>query len=230
MRLILLLKDIAMVAADTTRTICYLEKLAENKLLPNFVVVLIAEDNKVLPGQKNLKSKNKIFKILESNRIQYTVSPDKDINSKAVIDIIKNRPESTFIFSGFGGVLLKKNILNTGKNFLHVHGGYLPDFKGSTTNYFSLIIEDTIGASSIFLTKDIDSGPIIYRKKFPSPKDRKNIDHITDSEARAYVLIETLEEYIKNNDFEVNNSDNKGGETYHIIHPVLKHIAILGNK
>ena len=140
MRLILLLKDIAMVAADTTRTICYLEKLAENKLLPNFVVVLIAEDNKILPGQKNLKSKNKIFKILESNRIQYTVSPDKDINSKAVIDIIKSRPESTFIFSGFGGVLLKKNILNTGKNFLHVHGGYLPDFKGSTTNYFSLIL------------------------------------------------------------------------------------------
>ena len=42
--------------------------------------------------------------------------------------------------------------LNIEKKFLHVHGGYLPDYKGSTTNYYSLINENTIGASAIFLT------------------------------------------------------------------------------
>ena len=49
-------------------------------------------------------------------------------------------------------VLLKEKILDTGKKFLHIHGGYLPDYKGSTTNYYSLINENTIGASAIFLT------------------------------------------------------------------------------
>ncbi|MBT5407156.1 MAG: hypothetical protein HOL23_06230 [Gammaproteobacteria bacterium] len=222
--------EIGMVAADTTRTNHYLVQLIKNDLLPAYVLIMINSDLKLLPGQKDSSSKSKVIKLLDKKKIQYDIAPNNDINSHEVISLISRRKEQTFIFSGFGGVILRKDILNTGKKFLHVHGGYLPDYKGSTTNYYSLIQENKMGASSIFLTKDIDCGPVILRRKFQTPKDRKEIDHIYDSEVRSKVLIETIRNYVKNQSWDFELENNLGGETYYIIHPVLKHLAILGKE
>lgn len=222
------LKDIAMIAADTSRTLFYLTKLLENDLLPNFVILFLNESDSLKPGQNNIDTKNELLDLLRKEKIMFHVAENNDINSNEVISLVKERKESFFIYSGFGGVLLRDGILDTGKNFLHVHGGDLPNYKGSTTNYYSLINDNAIGASSIFLTKDIDCGPVIMRKKFPPPTDRTLVDHIHDSAARSNVLIETLKRYISNGKFEFELEENKGGETFYIIHPVLKHISILG--
>ena len=217
-----------MVAADTTRTQYYIKKLIKHKLLPNYILLLLNNDKDLLLGQSESKTDNELAMLLEKENIQYDIAPNNDINSSEVVGMISNRPEPVFIFSGFGGVLLHNNILEVGKKFLHVHGGYLPKYKGSTTNYYSLIDENTIGASSIFLTKEIDCGPVLLRKKFSAPKDRTEIDHIYDSEARSKVLIETLKQYVKSGGWDFELESGKGGETFYIIHPVLKHLAILG--
>jgi methionyl-tRNA formyltransferase len=225
----LILNGIAMVAADTTRTLYYLEELIKNKLLPTYVLLLLNTQNKLLPGQESSDSRSKLVELLSDANIDYEISVSSDINSADVISQIRKREEPVFIFSGFGGVLLRDDVLATGKKFLHVHGGYLPDFKGSTTNYYSLIHENTIGASSIFLTKDIDCGPVLLRKKFAPPRQRIDIDHIHDSEARAQVLILTLQNYVTKGRFIFELESNIGGETFYIIHPLLKHLAILGD-
>ena len=225
----MILHDVAMVAADTTRTRYYIEELIKNDLLPHFILLLLNSDGKFLPGEK--KGERCLLKdigLLKDKGIQYDIVLNRDINSDEVITKIANRVEKVFIFSGFGGVLLKEKILDSGKKFLHIHGGYLPDYKGSTTNYYSLINDNAIGASAIFLTKEIDCGPILLRKKFPPPKDRTEIDHSTDSEARAEVLIECLQNYVHSGSWEYELENNLGGETFYIIHPVLKHLAILG--
>jgi len=225
----LILHDVAMVAADTIRTRYYIEELIKNDLLPHFILLLLNSDGKFLPGEK--KGERCLLKdigLLKDKGIQYDIVLNRDINSDEVITKIANRVEKVFIFSGFGGVLLKEKILDSGKKFLHIHGGYLPDYKGSTTNYYSLINDNAIGASAIFLTKEIDCGPILLRKKFPPPKDRKEIDHSTDSEVRAEVLIECLQNYVHSGSWEYELENNLGGETFYIIHPVLKHLAILG--
>lgn len=222
------LNKIGMVAADTSRTLCYIEELIKHNLKPNHVILLINNEENLLPGQNNNELCSKIIEILDLEAITYEISSNSDINSKEVLDILLQRSESTFIFSGFGGVLLRNNILDSGKKFLHVHGGYLPNYKGSTTNYFSLLEENVIGASSIFLTKDIDCGPVLARKFFSAPIDRTEIDHIYDSKARAEVLIETLQKYKDLGFFDFDLNSNVGGETFYVIHPVLKHLAILG--
>ena len=225
----MILHDVAMVAADTIRTRYYIEELIKNDLLPHFILLLLNSDGKFLPGEK--KGERCLLKdigLLKDKGIQYDIVLNRDINSDEVITKIANRVEKVFIFSGYGGVLLKEKILDSGKKFLHIHGGYLPDYKGSTTNYYSLINDNAIGASAIFLTKEIDCGPILLRKKFPPPKDRKEIDHSTDSEARAEVLIECLQNYVHSGSWEYELENNLGGETFYIIHPVLKHLAILG--
>ena len=221
------LNKLAMVAADTTRTKYYLTELIRNKFFPTYVLLLLNRDAKLLPGQDSGESERELVELLKNAGIEYQISPNSDINSNEVLTIISNRVELVFIFSGFGGVLLGDNILSSGKNFLHIHGGYLPDYKGSTTNYYSLINENTIGASSMFLSKEIDCGPILLRRKFSPPKNRTEIDHIYDSEARAKVLIETLEYYVESGSFNFELENNQGGETFYIIHPVLKHLSIL---
>jgi methionyl-tRNA formyltransferase len=221
------LNDTGMIGADTSRTIYYIEALKKNNLLPSYVLILLNTSTNLLPGQKANDNKAQLIKLLEEDNIQYEISTNNDINSLEVINIVKSRNETVFIYSGFGGALLRDDILGTGKKFLHVHGGYLPDYKGSTTNYYSLINENTIGASSIFLTKDIDCGPVLCRKKVSPPLLRVDIDHVHDSKVRAKVLVETLQLYISNGKFIYDLEKNEGGETYYIIHPVLKHIAIL---
>lgn len=243
------LSDIAMVAGDTLRSRAYLQALNRNNILPNFVLILEDPSQELLPGQAcNLlteelnklaiedkecwsetyfDSTQPIKVLLNKLGVNYQVTTSKDINNSNVINCIRQRGESVFIYSGFGGALLRKNILSLEKKFLHVHGGYLPNYKGSTTNYYSLIVENKLGASSIFLNEEIDCGPIILREKFPAPIDKLNIDHIYDSGARAKILVKTIQDFLKFGTWQFELSDNLGGETYYIIHPVLKHIAIL---
>lgn len=244
------LSDIGMIAGDTSRSRAYLQALARNALLPNYVLVLEHSSDKPLPGQIDNSQSNRksdiavetdecwseahfdsnqpIRVLLDELGISYEVSTCKDINDPFVVEAIRRRTETVFIYSGFGGVLLRKDVLSTGKHFLHVHGGYLPDYKGSTTNYYSLIVENTLGASAIFMSAEIDCGPVLLRRKFPPPANRQAIDHIYDSGARAKVLVETLQNYLKCGGWEYELPTNFGGETYYIIHPVLKHIAIIG--
>lgn len=243
------LNEIGMIAGDTSRSRAYLQALGRNKLLPNYVLVLEQATDKLLPGQLEKSQANRAIErvveveecwseshfdatqpikvLLDELSVPYEVSTCRDINDLTVIEAIRRRAETAFIYSGFGGALLRKDILSTGKHFLHVHGGYLPDYKGSTTNYYSLILENTLGASAIFLSEEIDCGPVLLRRKFPPPENRQAIDHIYDSGARAKVLVETLKNYLKCGGWEFELPANTGGETYYIIHPVLKHIAIL---
>jgi methionyl-tRNA formyltransferase len=245
------LTDIAMIAGDTSRSRAYLQALARNEMLPNYVLVLENASDNLLPGQLDKSQTNlerervvesdecwsevhfdstkPIKTLLDELGITYEVTASKDINDPMVVDTLRHRSEKVFIYSGFGGTLLRKDVLSTDKSFLHVHGGYLPDYKGSTTNYYSLIVENILGASAIFLNEEIDSGPVLLRKKFPSPKNREAIDHIYDSGARAKVLISTIQKYLEFGDWQFEFPDNIGGETYYIIHPILKHIAILGD-
>ena len=246
----MLLNNIAMIAGDTSRSRAYLQALARNEILPNYVLVLEDSSEQLLPGQLDkskttcesvrfaetddcwseacFDSTQPIKVLLDQLGISYEVTTSKNINDPAVIDAIRRRPEKVFVYSGFGGALLRKDVLSIGKHFLHVHGGYLPDYKGSTTNYYSLIVDNTLGASAIFMSEEIDCGPVLLRREFPAPKNRHEIDHIYDSAARAKVLIETLKKYSECGDWEFELPANDGGETYYIIHPVLKHIAILG--
>jgi len=244
-----MLNDVGFVAANTSRTRAYLAALERHDLLPTSTVLLDDELPAVMPGQadstvewslsqdRQVQSWSEVDfdpnaplePWLQRLGLDYVVAGSRDINSAAVVDLIARSEPSVFIYSGYGGALLRREVLETGKRFLHVHGGYLPDFKGSTTNYYSLLAEGMLGASALFLTAEIDSGPVLARRRFPPPDERTEIDHIHDSAARARVLVDTLSAYREQEEWRFELPDNRGGTTYYIIHPVLKHLAILGN-
>ncbi len=247
------LDDIAIVAAETNRSQVYLQALVQYELYPNFVLVMVNPDRQRRPGQKEIESQTQIkttdqdetlieqFDIkynpaetvvatLQRSGIPYLAIESADINSDPVYYEITHRNESVFIYSGYGGGILKKRVLSCGKRWLHVHGGYLPDYKGSTTNYYSLLRENCCGASSLWLESKIDAGPILLRHKVEAPQNRKSIDYDFDSLLRARVLLDTIEGYLTNGmNWNFGVGVCTGGETYYIMHPLLRHIAVLGD-
>lgn len=243
-----MLTDIGFVAANTSRTRAYLAALERHDLLPIWTLLLDDDLPVVMPGQADsavVRLASQDCKVqcwseidfnpnaplepwLNRLGLDYSVANSREINTTAVVDLIASSEPSVLIYSGYGGALLRKDVLATGKKFLHVHGGYLPDYKGSTTNYYSLLSEDMLGASALFLTPEIDSGPVLTRRRFSPPTERTEIDHIHDSAARARVLVDSLNAYRERGEWSFELADNYGGTTYYIIHPVLKHLAILG--
>ena len=86
--------------------------------------------------------------------------------------------------------------------------------------------QNKVAASAIIINEGIDTGDIICIKEFDFNFDPKLIDLIFDPLLRAVVLIYALKHLSKKykNSMLQNISD---GEDYFIIHPLLKHVAIL---
>lgn len=235
-------------AADTLRTKIYIYYLIKNKIVPKKIFFL-KSDKLILPGtfKKKILVKNKYLidfnnnkyslngierfinssnfykKLSQTFNIQYFNT--KEINSKNIFNQIKKIKNGIFIFSGFGGSIVGNKLLNTNNSFLHCHGGYLPNFKGSTANYYSAIKDNSVGASAIFLNEKIDRGPILFKMKFRKPKYMEELDTIADPAARSIVLIKTLKKIIMKNKIELQSNKSKE-DNYFIIHPILKHLAI----
>ena len=124
-------------------------------------------------------------------------------------------------------MILKQDILTSGKLFLHVHSGSLPNYRGSTTIYYSIINVNKCFATAIFLNEKIDTGDVILTKEYEVPDKATNIDYYFDSIIRADLLLDVIDKYVKTRKIVFEPQESINGETYFIIHPVLKHIALL---
>lgn len=235
----MILTDISFVCGDTSRSRCYLQALIAKNFLPS-ACILLPNIEQTLPGQeKNPKNSHlttswgkfypniSITSLCNQYKIPTITAPNNDINNENVVELLTNLPASVYIYAGFGGTLLRKPILNCGKQFLHVHGGWLPEYKGSTTNHYSLLQENFCGASAFFLTEEIDSGNILLRKKFPAPKTPSHLDHELDPIFRSEVLLDVLSFYIQQKKWPVEQEKNKKTLPYFIMHPVLRHVLFL---
>lgn len=146
-----------------------------------------------------------------------------DINNPTLIQYISNSDVDFFIFTGGG--ILRGDILNAGPKFIHLHPGILPHYRGSTCFYYSIIDCDNAGVTAFVMDKNLDTGDIIYQRIFPKP-NYVYLDDIFDSYIRSETLIDILKNNLINKNNFIKQNPNEG-ETYYIIHPVLKHIAIL---
>jgi len=75
------------------------------------------------------------------------------------------------------------------------------------------------------MNEGLDTGNILHQKVFDKPK-HCFVDEIYDPHIRSETLIDVLKnDLICKNKFK--KQDPNKGNTYYVIHPVLKHIAIL---
>ena len=220
-------KNLIFIGIDSMRSRAYLSLLKEKKILPSRIILL---NSKV---DSNINIKNHYFDGLTSvskfafiNNINIDNIKTADINNKKVLSLFSEIDSKLVLFSGSSGQIICKKLLSQ-NFFLHAHPGKLPEFKGSTTMYYSLLIKKKFACSVILMSHKIDSGKILKTNTFKIPEDKKMIDYIYDPFIRAKTMQSLLMYYKKNNRLPLGNKNDQSNKMYYIIHPVLKHIAII---
>ena len=212
------------------RSKAYIQKILENNF--SLCEIIFLNDDKIEPDfeqEEIIESKRNgfdisesVFSTLEKNNLTFKEFKFIDINNQELVNFISKSDSDFFIFTGGG--ILRDSILNTGKKFIHFHPGIVPKYRGSTCFYYGILNENQCGVTAYFMDKNIDTGKIILQKFF-EPPNHKFLDNVYDSFIRSETLVEVFKKnLLKSDNF---NDQPIEGETYYIIHPVLKHIAIL---
>jgi methionyl-tRNA formyltransferase len=152
----------------------------------------------------------------------------ESVNSAEVAQSLRAMAPKLVVYSGYGGEIVGSGILGSNAPFLHIHGGWLPDYRGSTTIYYSILRERNCAASAILLSSDIDAGPVVARASYPLPPAGLDVDYLYDSAIRADLLAKVLEGYARQGGWsKLTAQAVEDGRDYYVIHPVLKHLAML---
>lgn len=152
-----------------------------------------------------------------------------DINGTEIRKAIIDCSNEHFIFTGGG--ILHKNILSAGKKFIHVHPGIVPDYRGSTCFYYSILDRGTVGATAFIMDEHIDTGDTILCSEFRLnyrilSEQPLFIDYIVDPYIRAITLKKVLVHYLKHCTMTTHLQEPATKTAYYIAHPLLRHIAI----
>ncbi len=233
----MILSDFAMVAADTARSKAYIQAMIREEKYPALCIIY-SEDCEGMGEQAKIYKHKEVqtdyFDVdcpiifsLEKAGIPYVLVNSRNINSEQMTEVIRTSEEKYLIYSGYGGEILKKPLFQLGKKYIHIHAGILPKYRGSTTFYYSYLQEGKVGATAIFLNEKIDCGEIITQSVFEVPQKMVNADYIYEPYIRSQVLVNVLNKYIECGGFAPRSQENEKAEDYFIIHPVLKHLALL---
>lgn len=234
----MILEEFALLASDTARTKAYLQAMVREEKLPGICIVYSDHISRMKEEAENYKEDGQERKYFDVDvpvlytvykaRIPYMLLDTGDINSEWMENTIQGLEQKYLIYSGYGGSILKPHLFRLGKRFIHVHAGILPQYRGSTTIYYSFLQEKNFGATALFLNEGIDEGEIILEGHYEIPEEKTDIDFIYEPYIRSRMLIKTIEKYLENGRLEGRRQSIDGAETYFIIHPVLKHLALLG--
>ena len=231
------LEDVLLIAAHSARSQAYVQTLAAHGLMPSHALLLGSppqapssptEPASTLMGVLLPDLGIALARTLADCDVPVTCLDTRDINAPEVLEAVRQLAPRLVIFSGYGGQIVKPPLIELGIPLLHVHSGWLPEYRGSTTVYYSLLEEGTCAASAILLDTRIDTGPVLARKRYPAPPLGTDIDRRYDTAIRADLLLDVLRRYQASGELEVAlQQDAEQGNTYYVIHPVLKHLALL---
>ncbi len=229
---------ILFLAADTPRSQAYAQAFAARGIALDRVI-LFDRPGTVQRGQANLPPPSDIPTAvpLHDPRIPLTQSLDglakqisrivaESVNEPVILSAVEAAEAGLVIYSGYGGQLVSRALLSLDPPFLHAHSGWLPDYRGSTTVYYSLLAGRGCGVSVIDMVPAIDQGPVMARRRYPAPPVGVDIDYFYDSAIRADLMADVVAQWQKNERLDTVTADGDGAD-YYVVHPLLKHLALL---
>lgn len=150
------------------------------------------------------------------------VSVDLELNSEMVARSLSGLQPDLVIYAGAAGNIVGRDLLAIAP-VLHMHPGALPAFRGSTTIYWSLLSQQPIVASAIYLSAGIDQGRIVIARNYPVPTSLSDVDGLYDAGIRAWLLDEVLS---LGHGLPHSQPQEGEGKDYYVIHPVLKNLVL----
>jgi len=91
----------------------------------------------------------------------------ENVNSDQFMNVLKKIDFDIAVLSGYGKIIRSPLLNFSPMGFINLHGGELPQYRGSSTSRWVLINDEKIAGISILrVDKGIDTGPILGQKKF----------------------------------------------------------------
>jgi len=231
------LEGVVLLAAPTSRSQAYLQALVAGDLYPEHVIAMgeaVSPDHIDVDNGRSWKgislpnSGESLMTTCMRAEIPVVRCAGKDVNAEDVVFAVREVRPKIVIYSGYGGQIIGDKMLGSGPQFLHVHSGWLPEYRGSTTIYYALLHGEDPGVTALILDRNIDTGPILARRHYPKPHPGMDIDRVYDAAIRADLLVRVLSDYARTGCLSsLNHQTSDKGVNYYVIHPVLKHMAIL---
>ncbi len=178
------------------------------------------EINKKIIINKFKNINKNVFEQIKNEKNLSVINTDKDF-SKKFKNLINKSNTDYFIYSGLPGQILPTELLSDKKRILHCHPGKLPNYRGSTTIYYSILNKKKIYFTCIILDQKIDNGKVFYEQEVDI-KQNINIDFIFDPFYRAFTIAKGIK-YLEN--FQKKKNNRKDDFEYFVIHPILRLLA-----
>ncbi|NDV89871.1 hypothetical protein GTH32_01505 [Alteromonas sp. 345S023] len=168
----------------------------------------------------------------QANIPLYSVE-SSDINDNSLFALIRETGIKTWVFSGGG--IVKPHFFNAGINFIHIHPGQLPEVRGSTCFYYSLLCDNTLAATAFFLTEEIDAGePIVcehFRINLPDDTlTATYMDYVIDPWVRAQTLKHVWQAWPNISGIQKKSNMQKSkapsSRACYVMHPLLRMMTI----
>lgn len=221
------------------RGLAYLDAFIDLGVYPGEIILMQQE----IPRLKDVRAEaekygyNDIFFNLALDLFDFAVNcgarvinvPTTDINSPLVRESLKSCLSSYFVFTGGG--ILDKETLRQGKNFIHIHPGIVPRFRGSTCFYYSLLEDNSLGSTAFLMDEHIDTGNVIASTRFHmnyriQPEQTMFMDYIVDPFVRAVTLKKVLSMYVHDGRIMTSPQPPSDTHAYFVMHPLLRHLTI----
>lgn len=230
------LSNVVLLAGFSSRALVYFQLMQESGMLPFHVILFGIKDSYVagkevriikrIVDDPRINLSRSLMDECKSSGCPYTYITQNSVNCPEILDVLTRLKPSLVIYAGYGSQIVGKTLLAVAP-FLHVHAGWLPEEKGSTTLYYSILKNRYCSASAILLSSDLDGGPILARERYFIPGPEIEIDHYYDSYIRADLLIRVLQDYSVSGKLPDPIDPTEKETMYYVIHPILKHIAIM---
>jgi len=209
-----MIKKFSIIISNTLRSLSYLDTFKKNKIIPHEIIYL---DN----GVKNINSITLKKKKFYFPKVKTKTFKNDYISGNVSKFLLKSNIKNV-IYSGYPAKIIKNKKILKKINFIHSHPGKLPEFRGSTTIYYSLLKNKKIFCSTIILNKNIDEGKLLFTKRYPIPNNIFFIDKKYDNLIRSQNLLYVMKNLINLKPKKQKRSDKY---PYHVIHPVLRSIV-----
>ena len=231
--------DIGFISMPGARALAYMDVFSELGKFPSCIIKLHNPHlDKTLTALKDISQS---YISMENDEESLSRKADipcysvecTNINEDAVLNLLQKTGIKTWVFSGGG--IVKPHFFEAGIRFLHIHPGQLPEVRGSTCFYYSLLCDNTLAATAFFLTEEIDAGESIacshFKVNLPAGTlDSHYMDYVIDPWIRAQTLKSVWQAWPNITDMQRKKenirSQAPSSRPCYVMHPLLRAMAI----
>lgn len=220
------------------RSLAYLDEFITNDCLPKYIIWMGDCSNLVPIEIRQAWSQFQyahyfdldisLEALRENADIQNFYIDSTDINSSELGSLLIKIACKKLVFSG-GGIVKQSTLTRSEKNWLHIHPGIVPNYKGSTCFYYSYLQEKQVGCSAFYLTEQLDRGDVLVKCHFEinyplASNENYFLDYVLD----PYVRKKTLGRLLfteKESDITTSSQLQCDFDDYYVIHPLLRKLC-----